>query len=119
MPFPAIGGAIASAIGRTMASTYGRVLASRAIPYISQFARGFGRSLVPVYGTVSNLSYAQKLQKPLAAARLTGGVVGDVSVGAMTAAYAYSISQEGYARLKRGRSRTSAGGRRRRRYLEE
>jgi hypothetical protein len=116
MAFPL--GAAIGAVGRAMASTYGRALASRATPYVSQYLRGFGRSLIPGYGTVSNLAYASRLQRKLAAARISGAVSADIATigGGMASAYLVSTMKKSSSPSS---SRGSGRSRRRRRYLEE
>ena len=109
--------AAVGAVGRAMASTYGRALASRATPYVSQFLRGFGRSMIPGYGTVSNLAYASRLQGKLAAARISGAVSADVTLGGMAGVYI----MRGIKKSTTSPSSTSKSGRSRRRrsYLEQ
>jgi hypothetical protein len=92
-----------------------RAALARAAPYAAQFARGFGRGVIPVYGSMSNLYISRTLGK-LGVARVAGGVASDLTVGGMTAVYIHS-------KLKQRRSPSSGGGRARRgmsrRYLEE
>lgn len=111
MPFPF---AAAVGIGRAAVyvARYGRV----ALPYASQFGRGFGRGLVPVYGTATNLYISRKLGK-LGVARMVGATAGDLTVGGMASSYVISKLRSTKPRrpVASQRKRTSSS----RRYLYE
>ena len=57
-----------------MAGRYAIRYGPRALPFVSQAVRGFGRGLVPFYGTATNLAYASRLKPGLSGARLGGGL---------------------------------------------
>ena len=70
-----------------MAGRYAIRYGPRVLPYASQAVRGFGRGLVPVWGSVTNLQYAARLSPKLAGARLGGGLVGDAVIGTTSLSY--------------------------------
>jgi hypothetical protein len=97
-----------------MAGRYAIRYGPRILPYASQAVRGFGRGLVPVWGSVTNLQYAARLSPNLAGARLGGGLVGDAVIGSTTLGYAIKLQREAKSPLTGMPRSPGIGGRARR-----
>ncbi len=82
-----------------MAGRYAIRYGPRVLPYASQAVRGFGRGLVPVWGSVTNLQYAARLSPAMAGARLGGGLLGDAMIGTTSLAYAAKLQRDSVSPL--------------------